>query len=62
MNIENGNFVFKFEYGDDYDFFEKSDYDYDFYDDLGNIPVKRSIQGMPELELFRVTRPALDVN
>jgi len=23
------------------DLFEKSDYDYDFYDDLGNIPVKR---------------------
>ena len=29
------------EYEDDYDLFEKSDYDYDFYDDLGNIPVKR---------------------
>jgi len=27
------------EYEDD--LFEKSDYDYDFYDDLGNIPVKR---------------------
>ena len=29
------------EYEDDYDLFEKSDYDNDFYDDLGNIPVKR---------------------